>query len=397
MIGHRRRRPAPRVPRRLSSTLRSRATLRQLCAASLAHALIGCSDVTGPEGVDIRFAADVAAGGNHTCALTDEGAAYCWGDNGAGETGDGTVGGHRLSPTAVVGTFNLASISAGPGSTCALTGAAEVVCWGSWPESASAVPRNMTWGHAVRMVSAGEAFACAVADQGEAYCWGRNTHGQLGDGTTEAKSIPTAPMTRERFSQITTGPNYACALSRVGDAFCWGYGSFGTLGQGDSQNRAAPVRVKGLPRSSFIAAGRTHACAITENGDVYCWGFNYEGQFGDGTVGSARMTPVPAAGGVRFASLALGGGFSCGLTGGGTAYCWGTNSAGQLGDGTIEDRSTPVRVTTTMRFASLVAGESHACGRTSEGSLYCWGRNTAGQVGDGSGAQAWLVPVLVRW
>ena len=112
------------------------------------------------------------------------------------------------------------------------------------------------------------------------------------------------------------------------------------------------------------------------------------------TVGSATGSVAEA---LTFASLALCGSHSCGLTADGTAYCWGANDAGQLGDGSYDERDTPVAVSTSMRFAALSLGDSHSCGRTREGSVYCWGANGSGQLADGSGAAAWSVPVLVRW
>jgi alpha-tubulin suppressor-like RCC1 family protein len=100
---------------------------------------------------------------------------------------------------------------------------------------------------------------------------------------------------------------------------------------------------------------------------------------------------------MTFASLALGGYHSCGLTADGMAYCWGANGSGQLGDGTYEERDTPVAVSTPMRFASLSLGDFHSCGRTRGGAVYCWGADSSGQLGDGSGAISWPAPVLVRW
>jgi alpha-tubulin suppressor-like RCC1 family protein len=100
-----------------------------------------------------------------------------------------------------------------------------------------------------------------------------------------------------------------------------------------------------LSFAPVIAGGLEHTCGVTTGGSAYCWGDNDHGQLGDGTDLDRFITPVPVAGGLSFASLTAGTGHTCGVTGAGSLYCWGDNGHGRLGDGTTTNRYIPVSVT----------------------------------------------------
>jgi alpha-tubulin suppressor-like RCC1 family protein len=148
-----------------------------------------------------------------------------------------------------------------------------------------------------------------------------------------------------------------------------------------------------------LTAGGGYTCGLTSGGVAYCWGRNVSGQLGDGTT-TYRLTPVPVAGRLIFTSLSAGGSHTCGLATTGAAYCWGWNGFGQLGDGTTTSSLTPVSVAGGLTFANLTTTSTgglfsaHSCGRTSTGVAYCWGRNALGQLGDGT-THSSLTPVPV--
>lgn len=303
-----------------------------------------------------------SSGVGHTCALTINGNVQCWGYNGTGQLGDGTTT-QRLKPVNVKG-LSRGSISA---------------------------------------VAAGGTHSCALTKSGGVKCWGGNSNSQLGVGTQT--TMITTPVDviglNSGVIAITAGEDHTCALTIVGAVKCWGSNSFGQLGDGTTTRRATSVNVIGLNSGvAAIAVGTRHSCAITSGGAVKCWGDNGNGQLGDGTTGDGiwklRLTPVDVIGlGVVVSAVAVGGGHSCALTGGGAVKCWGLNSFGVLGDGTTTTRLTPVDVVgLSSGVIAVLAGYQHTCALLGSGGIKCWGSNGEGQLGDGTTTQR-LTPVNV--
>ena len=248
----------------------------------------------------------VTAGSAHTCGLTLEGLAYCWGDNVDGQLGNG--GGADIgTPTAVA----------------------------------------MPAGVAFASMTAGTQHTCGLTPAGAAYGWGRGAEGQLGDGGGGADQLtPTAVAMPAgvTFASVTAGGLHTCGLSPEGAAYCWGDNTRGQLGHGGGSTPTAVATPAGVTFAS-VTAGGFHTCGLTPEGAAYCWGRNSEGQLGDGT-GTQQGTPtsVSIPIGVTLASLAVGVYHTCGVTPAGAAYCWGDNANGQLGDGTTSDQLSPVAV-----------------------------------------------------
>jgi len=191
-------------------------------------------------------------------------------------------------------------------------------------------------------------------------------------------------------AQLALGSAHSCALIRDGAVFCWGGNHAGQLGNGTTTTFLAatpvPTRAVGLPPIRALTAGQEHTCALAETGTAFCWGRNDDGQLGDGTRDD-RAAPTPVAGGLTFRALAAGFRHTCGLTDAGDAYCWGENGRRQLGDGEQSpwrrSHAAPVRVDGGHRFIAIGGGQSHTCGVTDAGALYCWGDNTWSQYGIG--------------
>ncbi len=143
-----------------------------------------------------------------------------------------------------------------------------------------------------------------------------------------------------------------------------------------------------------VSAGDGHTCGVTTRGTAYCWGSNDSGQLGDGTTMDSNV-PVAVSGGLTFQSVSAGHFHSCGVTTTAHAYCWGHSNSGALGDGTsFRVSSVPVAVSGGLAFQSVSAGTFHTCGVTTAGHAYCWGLGERGRLGHGASTDS-AVPVAV--
>jgi alpha-tubulin suppressor-like RCC1 family protein len=280
----------------------------------------------------------VSASFAQTCAVTDGGRAKCWGSNYWGQLGDGTTK-HRDTPVRVAGLTDVVQIAAGGDHACALTALGGVTCWGMGPVGDGTTENRLTpvdvsgLTSGVTAISAGYGYTCALTEVGGVKCWGSNYTGQLGDGTyTDRRTPIDVPGLRRGIAAISAGEFHACAVTDVGAATCWGTGP---LGDGASHGAATPVRVSGLANGvESISVGSGYTCAVVGTGRAKCWGANSHGELGDGTT-KTRLTPVDV-GGLRrgVATVAAGSEHTCAITDAGGAKCWGDNLYGQVGDGT---------------------------------------------------------------
>jgi len=303
----------------------------------------------GQRGADAAGFRALVAGVNHTCGLTDEGVAMCWGANEGGQLGDGSRT-DRPAPVAVRTEVHFSSLTAGNAHTCGLAGGSVPLCWGQnvngqlgdGSRNDAVTPRVVGGGLTFRTLVAGWTHTCGLTENGNAFCWGLNGDGQLGDASRLDRLVPT--RVRGTIETLTAGNAHTCGISG-GQVVCWGDNRFGQLGDGTTEGKAQPTPVAGLPSGATQAvAGAVHTCALVAGGAAYCWGQNLQGQLGDGTT-TNRSSPVAVSGGHRFRSIHAGGALTCGITTDGNELCWGFNQSGQLGDGTRQSRSTPTAIT----------------------------------------------------
>lgn len=340
---------------------------------------------------EAQLAGRLSAGGRHTCGLGADGAANCWGENLHGQLGNGESANRRASPVHVQGDLVFKLISTGDSHTCGLTTDGAAYCWGensygqlgygATGDQGNPIP--VTGGLVFQALSAGPSHTCGLTAGGAAYCWGYNGSGQLGDGSTSDQWRPVAVSGGLVFRSISAGIQHTCGLTTDGAAYCWGYNGNGQLGDGTTGNHTSPMAVAGGLTFYALSAGDLHSCALTAGGAAYCWGSNVSGQLGDGTT-AERWSPTAVSGGRVFQAVSAGPSHTCALTTGGAAYCWGRNPKGQLGDGTTSDRTSPVAVTGGVTLQTLSAGSSHTCGLTTSGTAYCWGDNSYDQLGLGA-------------
>ncbi|MCH7698846.1 MAG: hypothetical protein IH865_07910 [Chloroflexi bacterium] len=233
--------------------------------------------------------ASVAIGESHTCAVTTAGGAKCWGANNRGQVGDGTQV-RRLTPANVAGlATSVASISAGAAHSCAVTTDDGVKCWGDngigqlgdGTLSGRTTPvdvSGLTSG--VAAVAAGQNHTCALTTTGGVKCWGS---GPLGSETTElcfvsGEFVPcsTTPVDVSGLTSgvaaVSSGASHACALLATGAVKCWGSNG-SRLGDGSLEDSLVPVNVVGLNEpQAAVSAGATQTCALSVTGVVSCWG-----------------------------------------------------------------------------------------------------------------------------
>jgi alpha-tubulin suppressor-like RCC1 family protein len=309
----------------------------------------------------------VDPGHSHACGVTASGKAYCWGRNDSGQLGNGT-GTNSSVPVAVAnpgtGPVSWVSLSAGGSTTCGITTNGDAYCWGLRVGAGSTIVAPLrvtdpadgavTW----TSINVGAGHACGVAEGGNGYCWGNNGRGQLGDGTDDDSSVPVelsdpafGPV---RWEMIDAGSDHTCGVTTDGWAHCWGENAKGQLGDGTTTDRNVPTRVA-YPSTGFVpwvsvSAGASslfhgHTCGLTVDAEAYCWGSDSLGKLGNNTYGDSWV-PYPVnyhyPDPVEWVSISAGQNHSGGLKASGDAYLWGYNMEGQIGDGTYTTTGVPV-------------------------------------------------------
>lgn len=300
---------------------------------------------------DLTFRESVSAA-HHGCAVSLANVGYCWGVNIDGRLGNNTLVSSN-SPAAIAAPLSWRSITTGQTHSCGITLADRLYCWGFAEDgqtgtgvpigSTALTPQEVVGAMRYRGVAAGRIHTCAVTMANEAYCWGVNQNGQVGDGSTTDRMVPTLVSGGHIFVTVASGAAHSCALDNSGSAWCWGANDHGQLGDGSTDGKLVPVAVAGGLVFESLTAGEAHTCGIVAGGAAYCWGDNTHGQLGIGSM-TQRLSPTPVAGGLAFATISAGDGSTCAVTPGRTAYCWGDNEFGQLGDGTNIERLTPAKI-----------------------------------------------------
>jgi len=319
---------------------------------------------------------------NHlSCARRADGSVECWGSDHVGGLGDGdgkqehscSAHGCRAAPGPVKGLERASRLQLGDMLHCAVTPDEQRRCWGFDPLGLfgaqqgdtlhvatplpDAMPRTRAW-------AASGSNACGVRPDGSAWCIGDDAYGGLGDGARTHTSCPNrkqcsaSPVTVEGLTDVadvTFGDEFACALKADGRVACWGTADAGQLGDGrEAHDRCrvgdamfdcspSPVMVKGLDDVAEVACGTWHCCARTNTGAVSCWGQHGAGQLGvdtaadrctsvSGDVTACSRVPVAVDRLPKTVDLATSSYATCALSEDGEVWCWGSDSAGELGD-----------------------------------------------------------------
>ena len=354
----------------------------------------------------------VTVGIRHTCAIADDGPAFCWGSNEVGQLGLGAGNSVRDEPTFVIEipTWQR-GIHTKSSTTCFLGGDEERDCWGeNWSgqfgdgSTGGGSPTPVHFDTPlVRELTAGGAHFCGLEASGALLCWGYNERGQIGIGA-ESANVP-EPRRLTAFDDtrvVDAGGLHTCAIRQNDTLWCWGYNDSGQIGVGDLVNRTTPTRTgcqSGQPAEACInnwlsvSLGTFHSCAIRKGGELWCWGGNGNAQLGVGTTGTNERSPLRVNPPNGWAAVSAGYQHTCAIREDGSLWCWGSGEDGQLGNGKRERSNLPSKVISPSgggrwEKVSAAAGGgpdsgAHTCALRNDRTFWCWGRNNDGQLGLG--------------
>ena len=309
----------------------------------------------------------VAAGHNHSLALTVEGNALAWGSNEFGQLGNSSDAELSSTPVYVLDEFDEpfkkgVAIAAGTYHSLLLTGT------------------NELWG------------------------WGKNVNGQLGVTTQTNFNKPVKVQTDDfpediRIIQIAAGETHSLALLENGQVWAWGDNSRGQLGQPNVSASLTPIVVDRLSNIIAIDAGAFHSLAIDRDGHIWTFGSNEYGQLGNNGPDSTtpKKVQVQNVDLSNISQIAAGADHSLAIQNNGTIWAWGKNTYGQLGTGATENEYFPKKIQSAYiplsHVLAIDAGQDHSILFAQD--IWAWGRNTSFQLGTGNNNQS-TIPVQTR-
>lgn len=321
----------------------------------------------------------VAAGYDRSVAVKTDGTLWSWG----AYTGDGTNT-FRTAPVQVVGLSGVVAVASSSSVMSLATFAVKSDGSVWWWDRFQPVPTQVLGITGAVAVAPGESFTVALKGDGSVWGWGGNWYGQLGDGTTISASAPVQVATLSDAVTVAAGDSHAVAVRRDGTVLAWGSDGYCQLGDGTLSKVLLPKQVNGMTDVVAAAGGYLHSMAAKVDGTVWTWGWNNYGQLGIGTTAiPVAPKPVQVPGMADVADVVAGDFHSVALRNDGTIRSWGSNSYGQLGDGTTTDRPSPVTVANLNDVIQVVAAGDNTLALGRDGTVWGWGDNSWGQLGIG--------------
>jgi alpha-tubulin suppressor-like RCC1 family protein len=389
----------------------------------------------GGSGADIGWT-QASGGDDHSCGIRG-GAMYCWGGNASGQLGNDNLGTSSAVPVRV-GTnatstlfSDWVAVSASNDFTCGIRKGGTMWCWGlatngklgnnvtsgtyAYPQQVGTAGTSTIFSDWIE-VATSTFTGCGIRSNGQAWCWGQGSNGRIGNNVTTVQPYPVQVGTSgsstlfSDWLHISHRDQSGCGTRTNGTAWCWGTGTSGQLGNGASSTSNVPVQVGTVGTSTdftdwvMTSTGLNFSCGVRANGTAWCWGTATNGELGNGSASSSSNVPVQVGTGgtstifTDWLTISSGSSFTCGTRSNGETWCWGLGSNGRLGNAGTSASSVPVKVGTagtSTAFTDWIQvrlGVQTACGVRSSGGGYCWGRGTESQVGDGLSSSANSTP-----
>ena len=334
----------------------------------------------------------VSAGSYHSLALDSTGHLWAWGANLSGQLGDGTTT-RRRAPVEITPDRTYIAVSAGVYYSLALDRSGHLWAWGDnvygqlgdGTTTDRHTPVAVTPDRTYIAVSAGGSHSLALDRSGHLWAWGNNGSGSLGDGTTFNlnRIVPVAITPDRTYIAVSAGGSHSLALDSTGHLWAWGSNSNGQLGDGTTTRRRAPVEI--TPDRTYIAvsAGVYYSLALDRSGHLWAWGDNVYGQLGDGTT-TDRHTPVAVTPDRTYAMAS-----DASPESAGTGNLPADSVLSDRMSGIVENvRATAGTVSRTEdsynTFKQVSSSSFHTLALDSSGHVWTWGSNSNGQLGDGT-------------
>lgn len=350
-----------------------------------------------------QYAGKITAGNGHACGIKSDASAWCWGLDSNGQLGNGNgSSASQPSPVRVNDLLAFKQIKSSAQAVCAIKTDGTLWCWGSDSQeqlgngaggdatSPAASSDTGIW----QNISVGQTHTCGIKNDASAWCWGTSADGALGLGASTSATVPTQLADAGPWVSISAGDRATCGIKTDGSAWCWGRGGSALLGINSYTdlyvNYNLPKKIAEAGPWTQISVGKEATCAVKIDGSAWCWGASAS----SGALGIssdpllAQLSTVPARVADTgpwlqiFANPAEA--RTCGIKYDGTAWCWGNNTSGPLGNNTTTTQFAPVQIADPGPWATLSLGVQFTCGIKTDGSAWCWGDDTNGELGNGT-------------
>ncbi|CAB4132883.1 Regulator of chromosome condensation, RCC1 [uncultured Caudovirales phage] len=359
------------------------------------------TSISSPVQVGTSSWAQIAAGAGYALGITSLGALYGWGQNGMGQCGTGIASSVLTSSPVKIGSSSWSKISAGPRASFGILTTGALYSWGYLYRGnlgtgiTNLAPLSTNTGFSWSKVSVGKSYSLAIRSDGLLFGWGTKIN-QFWDPNDITQNGPqtTSPIQigSSSWSQVSVGQDYQLAITSVGALYAWGLNTNGQWGDGSAigGGSISPIKIGNSSWSQVVASGST-SYGISSTGGLYTWGLNASGQLGDGTIVD-KSSPVKIGTSSWVQISAYADGNVLGITSTKALYGWGSNANGEIGDNTLVNKSSPVKIGSSS-WNQVASGGGFSLGILSTGALYSWGYNGGGACADGGASRSSPVKV----